>query len=456
MGWRRKAATAAAAIALSACQLVGGSDERGSPAPAVDAGGTGASAGAAGNNGAGGSGGGSSGGSGAGGSGGEGGSSGAGGSSGGAGGTGGVPSGCVTALASGSFHVCARRSDGALYCWGANDDAQAIATAGVAPTPTLVAVPAVKVVGAGNQFTCAMPTVGYARCWGHSELGQLGEQTSAVAPPKEMLQLGQSVDEIRGGYGFACARVGGELLCWGANSSGQLGRGHTTGADCGAGICIFLPASPTGVGPGVTSFGAGWDHACAVQDGGLLCWGRNLEGQVGKGSTGAGQSTPYAVFAAGSGVVSIAGGAFHSCALKADGSVWCWGKNTDGQLGLGTTSATESSPQQVLDLGTDNAQISAGGYHTCVRRTDGTVWCWGANSFGQLGYGVAAAPFPHPTPIATVTGGVTQVVAGEHHTCVLLADATVRCWGRGEHGQMGVGVPVAEQVTAVQPLVPCL
>lgn len=129
----------------------------------------------------------------------------------------------------------------------------------------------------------------------------------------------------------------------------------------------------------------GYLHSCVVKTNGTLwCWGYNWVGELGLGTTStSGVPTPSQVTALGSGVAQVNGGNHHTCARKTDGTIWCWGDNTYGQLGDGTTTQ-RTSPVKVASLGTNNAEVVAGGDHTCARKTDNSLYCWGSNNVGQL------------------------------------------------------------------------
>jgi alpha-tubulin suppressor-like RCC1 family protein len=185
-----------------------------------------------------------------------------------------------------------------------------------------------------------------------------------------------------------------------------------------------------------TRLATGAGHVCTVLDDGTVrCWGNNTDGQMGNGNN---QSSSLPVQVSGVfHVTSLVAGTHHTCALQAEGIVWCWGLNIYGQLGNGVTGGTSTIPVVVNGLG-NVVSIAAGLAHTCAVRLDGTVWCWGLNSLGQLGTGVASIT-SNPTPIQANVVGAISAVSGDFHTCALLAGGTVKCWGRGNNGQLGAG-----------------
>jgi len=185
----------------------------------------------------------------------------------------------------------------------------------------------------------------------------------------------------------------------------------------------------------------GREHTCAIlDDGSVSCWGNNVVGQLGDG-TNINKNTPTQTLPLGQGAVAISAGgteeSFHTCALLDDGSVSCWGSNSNGQLGDGTV-INRNTPTQTLPLGQSAVAIAAGTDHTCAVLDDGSVSCWGSNSYGELGDGTDSDANT-PTLTSPFDTGKTAVAitAGNFHTCALLDDGSVSCWGSNEQGQLG-------------------
>ncbi len=189
---------------------------------------------------------------------------------------------------------------------------------------------------------------------------------------------------------------------------------------------------------------AGGDHTCAIlDDGSVRCWGSNSDGQLGDGTTTS-RNTPTALSSWPSGrtAVAITAGGYHTCAILDDGSVRCWGYNSGGQLGDGTTTS-RNTPTAIMwwnPSGRTTAAITAGDYHTCAIFDDGSVRCWGWNDDGQLGDGTTTSRNTS-TALSSWPSGRTAVAitAGDYHTCAILDDGSVRCWGYNNHGQLGDG-----------------
>jgi cysteine-rich repeat protein len=194
-----------------------------------------------------------------------------------------------------------------------------------------------------------------------------------------------------------------------------------------------------------TSLTNGGGHACAIRaDDTVWCWGLNANGQLGDGGT-SNSSVPVQVNLPGT--VAISAGVWHTCAIISDGTVWCWGLNNVGQLGNGTTTdinTPNALPAQVPDL-TGAVALETGGAHTCVTRSDDTLWCWGSNELGQLGDGTSTNRTA-PVEISGFTGFL-DLSLGLAHTCAIKYDSTVWCWGQNFHGQLGV-LPVTGEFEA--------
>jgi alpha-tubulin suppressor-like RCC1 family protein len=202
------------------------------------------------------------------------------------------------------------------------------------------------------------------------------------------------------------------------------------------------PVEVTALGTAVAEVALGAYHSCArKQDGTLWCWGNNAYGQLGDGTT-ASKSTPVEVTAFGTTVVDVALGDFHSCARKQDGTLWCWGYNVYGQLGNGAT-VNKSSPVELTALGTTVVDVALGRDHTCARKQDGTLRCWGNNYSGQLGDGTTADK-SSPVEVTALGTTVIDVALGGYHSCALKPGATLWCWGSNNSGQLGDGTTVGK------------
>ncbi len=339
----------------------------------------------------------------------------------------------VVAVSAGPNHTCAVKKDKSAWCWGDNATGQlGDQTLEARHAPVRVQVgPAVTSLGAGAFHGCALDTAGAVWCWGQNAAGQLGDgsDTPSGAPVRVRLPPRTTVARLEVGEKTACAlTTSGAILCWGDNAYGQVG--------CGTPLRRETPATVTGLASRATALEAGWAHTCAIlADGDLVCWGDNAHGQLGDGTATA-RATPVRVRPLPFRTRVVAPGRDHTCALGADGAVRCWGKNTEGQLG-DTTAQPAKFPAVVVGLDADVAGLCAGLEHACAVKTDGTLWCWGQNDDGQLGLG----DYKNRLAPARVglEGEVQAVSCGHQHTCALKKDRSTWCWGQNAYGQLGDG-----------------
>ena len=335
------------------------------------------------------------------------------------------------------------------------------------PAATLVALVALMacalpawadnaLIAAGPFHTCALAANGSVQCWGDNSNGELGVgSASARAAPVQVAGLGTGMQAVAAKGDFSCAlTAAGAVRCWGNNNHGQLGDGTT--------LRRFSPITVTGLGSGVKAIAPGDSHTCALTTAGAVrCWGNNSYGQLGDGTTTQ-RLTPVAVAGLGSGVRAIASGGNHTCAVTTAGAVFCWGENIAGQLGDGTM-LHRDAPVLVTGLDSGVQAISLGYYHSCALSTAGAVSCWGYAAVGSVGDGTTGdANHDRLTPVAVVglASGVSAIAAGYEHTCALTTAGAVQCWGWNLGGQLGDGtkvqrlgpVPVAGLSSGVQAL----
>jgi hypothetical protein len=337
-----------------------------------------------------------------------------------------------TGVSAGGEYTCVRLPNGTGQCTGRNQFGQhgnGTVNDSTVLDPISNLTTATRVV-AGDEFACALLGDGTAKCWGLGESGQRGDRSFSTFAyvPVAVFGLTGAV-RLEAGYGHTCALLGDATMrCWGANIEGQLGNGTTASPG------TAQPVTVSGL-TGATAITTGAYHTCALLSNGTVrCWGRNGQGQLGDG-TFMQSNTPLTVSGI-TGVAAVSGGGAHTCAVLTNGTVRCWGDNEFGELGNGTTTTSATSVQVV---GIANAvAVSAGWRHTCALLGDGTVYCWGQNQFGQLGNGSTGGSTT-PVRVSGITGASGITAGWWHHSCALLGDGTVRCWGVNDWGQFGSG-----------------
>jgi alpha-tubulin suppressor-like RCC1 family protein len=244
---------------------------------------------------------------------------------------------------------------------------------------------------------------------------------------------------IATGFHSTCAVTnGGTVYCWGRNEFGQLGIGSTESQTTP--VQLGEPDSPLTA----ISLGLGGRHSCALRpDGSVACWGWNPFGQLGDGTL-EDRHSPVTVIGLPSDVVQVVAGNYHSCVRTELGGVWCWG-NENGVI----SGERRTSPVEVAGL-TDVRKLAAGAEFTCALRASGTVACWGSNSDGQLGDGTMTHSAA-PVDVEGITDA-RDLATGASHTCVLHATGMASCWGQDFHGQVGDGVPGSPGMNRTTPV----
>ena len=322
----------------------------------------------------------------------------------------------AVAIAAGERHTCALTRQGGVKCWGYNGDGElgtGTTDSSVVPVDVAGLTSGVSGLAAGYRHTCAVLANGGVKCWG---LALLGDGYSSYSPtPVAVVGLTGGVVTLVAGWGYSCALTKqGGVKCWGSNNWGQLGDGTTVNRN--------TPVDVGGLTSGVVAIAAGLGHTCALtQQGEVKCWGLNDVGQLGDGTL-TDRKAPVTVLGLQRGVATIFAGGGRTCARMALGDLKCWG---GGPLGDGTVNSS-SAPIEVSGLGSTVLAVSAGRYHLCVLLVGGEVKCWGVNHSGQLGDGTTNSSNT-PVNVSNLQGGVTALAAGTDHTCALTAQGGVQC-----------------------------
>jgi alpha-tubulin suppressor-like RCC1 family protein len=342
-----------------------------------------------------------------------------------------LPSGvCVSAVeavAAGSVHTCALHRDGRVSCWGYGRFI--VPGLPVVTSPAFIDLPGpAAAVSVGIQAACALLRDGSVHCWG--DLGQGVEPPGSVVNETDGKPLA-GASQLAGGSSVFCATVAAGTSCWGSNEAGELGRPPST----------VLPArtavlSQSGRRPILAA-----TVAVLVHDGGSeLCgWGNNDSGLL-PGPRGVVDRPACASKI--SGVRQLSAGDGHVCAHRGGNDFTCWGSNSGGQLGIGDDSLLEAElPGTSRTLPGAITALASGAYHVCALVQGGTVLCWGSNEHGECGQPSSSPRFA-PAEAQGLGEGVVAIGsgAGAQHTCAVLADGSVVCWGDDNEGQLGSGV----------------
>lgn len=352
-----------------------------------------------------------------------------------------APEIAYTQISSGGYHTCALTSAGEVWCWGMNDDGRVgdgTNTNRSIPVAVVGLAPGVLQVVAARSHSCALTASGGVKCWGANYVGQLGDGTTADhSTPVDVSGLSSGVKSLAADGLHTCALLtSGGLKCWGYNHNGQLGDGTNDNR--------LAPVSVSELSDSVNTVAAGDGHTCAVlAGGGIKCWGKNQNGQLGDGTTQE-RWTPTDVAGLGGAAVVVSGGGYHTCALMSSGGVKCWGWNWVGQLGTGTNQDSYL-PVDVVGLAGGAKRLDVGFEFTCVWAVDGWVKCWGLNSNGMLGTGDTNTSYT-PLNVTGLLGNFSDLSTGWEHSCVLTASGQARCWGFNGLGQLGNGAIIQRSV----------
>jgi alpha-tubulin suppressor-like RCC1 family protein len=283
-------------------------------------------------------------------------------------------------------------------------------------------------VTVGVNHGCALLSDGHVACWGDNDFGQLGtgEQNADESRPIQATAVTGAVFDVSAGESATCAIAADRTLqCWGWNGFDQLGTKNNQNA------AILSPMRPADVGNNVVAFDLSKEAAssmsCAISHQTVQCYGRRTGGTLQELGIAEGLVSP----------IQVKVGIGHACALEASGTLKCWGYNSHGQIGDGTTKSTEK-PVAVLE---HVVSLGLGRNHTCAVTLGGLLYCWGDNAHGAVGNGMTSAFEAKPSLVQKLSD-VRQVTAAGEFTCAQTADSKIWCWGRNDSGQLGVASQV--------------
>ncbi|MCT8972661.1 chromosome condensation regulator RCC1 [Microbaculum marinisediminis] len=301
-----------------------------------------------------------------------------------------------------------------------------------------------RTISTGSTFTCALTVAGGVRCWGDNSNGQIGDGNAPnnAHVPMAVVGLASGVTAIDAGFHSACAvTAAGTVKCWGDNGSGQLGDGNM-------GVDSASPVPVQGLSSGVVAIAAGSQSTCAITEtGAARCWGSNAHGKLGDG-TQTNRDTPVDVIGLPGPVAAIKPASNQTCAVTKAGAAWCWGDGTSGELGNGDN-ANSNAPVAVIGLGSGVAAIDTAWGYSCAATDAGTAFCWGNNTYGQLGNGGAPVATNTPVPVIGFSGSTATLAGGSFHSCALTRSSAVKCWGNDNWGQLGDGNAPTDSDTPV-------
>ncbi len=350
----------------------------------------------------------------------------------------------VKQLAANDVTSCLITDEGAMQCWG-----QPVYGSEKSNIPKTVEGLGEDVIAislgndesssyySSRSFACALLKNGRLKCFGNNSDGQLGDGTlENRSMPQSVLALNETAIDVSTGMSHTCAlQSDGRVKCWGDNTYGQLGQKNIS--------LSALPIEVTGLKEGAKAIAVGGQHSCALLlSGQIKCWGKNDNGQLGNGTIGGykGVSDPVIVVGLAGEVKSLISGANHTCVVLKNGQMQCWGSNEYGQTGsapnVSGSSNNQPTPTIVQNLPGKVMFANAGKAHSCAVIEDGSVYCWGSNIRGQLGIGETARISAVRKAIALPFAAV-NLALGNAHTCALLADKTIWCWGKNNDGQAG-------------------
>lgn len=351
-------------------------------------------------------------------------------------------------LEGGSEHTCVSTSDGSVYCWGQNSSGQlGDGTGTSSPIPVQVVstggigyLTNVKQVSTGTSHTCAVKNDGTVWCWGLNTYGCLGNgSNTSQNSPVQVKGVGNigfltNISKVAAGESHTCAISNdGYVYCWGYGAFGPLGNNSSSSYNYPVRV---IDSTGSGYLSNIIDISTSDRYSCAVKgDGTGWCWGLGNWGQIGDGTQTESNLIPKQVSQVTTFTQIDAGIHGHSCGVTSGKEVYCWGWGDYGSMGNGTNNAYQTTPTQVININ-DAKEVSAGYYHSCAVRDNGTVACWGGGDDGQLGNGTNTHTVNTYVTVSNLSDAI-KVTSGAKHSCALKSDGTVVCWGNDGSGRLG-------------------
>ena len=360
----------------------------------------------------------------------------------------------AVACTAGSEHTCALTAAGGVKCWGGQQQGclgtQTIG--GPIPTDVVGLQSGVVDICAESNNTCALMEDGGVKCWGDNLYGQLGNGSMGgghAEIPGDVIGLGGKAVQVECGMQFACALLeDGKIMCWGNGGSGQLGNGVDLD------LCVdwysCIQPEPAEVDISETEFeflSTGYLSVCARTKSGdndLFCWGR---GTIlgGSGPDEIITSLPVLNEEAPDNITAL-DLKTHTCSISFDGSLFCWGSNWYGQIGNGQTEQYAVwTPFEIGPFSANPTDVSVGAYHSCAALDNGAAKCWGSNELGTLGNGEWGSDLISSTPVDVLgieNDFAVSLCSGQNHTCAIMDDGSMKCWGQGSSGRLGNDIDI--------------
>jgi alpha-tubulin suppressor-like RCC1 family protein len=350
-------------------------------------------------------------------------------------------------VSAGYQHTCALDTDGKAWCWGSNQASQlGVLTATSCPEVGTCSRRPIAVLGdhrfvriaSGLAHSCGVTAQGAAWCWGGGfesrESGFLGNGFLMRSETPVRVVSDSVFVEIDAGYDNSCAlTAAGQAWCWGRNAKGEGGSGTT--------LARLIPTLVQGDGFRFSKISVGGEHVCGLRTtGSIACWGSNRFGQLGIGEVTFNDinrfSTSPLRVETSSQMTAVSAGADHTCGIRVDGGIDCWGLNVNaGQLGDSSGLTHRGSPGPLGDERTYTT-LASGFATTCAASTANGPFCWGSNFYGAIGMG-SRDTLIYQTPRATIGGPFVSFSGGGSHMCGITADQRLFCWGDKRYGQVG-------------------